>query len=424
MIKQLPKSQIEVQISVPAGELENFLDLAAEELGKDVKIDGFRPGKAPRKIVEQKVGSEKVLAHAAEKAVKKSYVDFIVKEKLETVSEPQITITKIAPGNDLEYKAVVAVMPKIVLGDYRKQVKSVAKAEQKDISPEEIQKELETLQKSRAKLITVAREAKKGDRVEIDFEVLIDGKVIEGGRSSNHPLTIGENYFIPRFEDHLIGMKEKEEKEFELEFPKDYHKKDLAGKPARFKVKMNLVQEKELPAIDDDFAKGLGQFESLAKLESNIKEGLEAEQKKKNESHWQNEVIEKITADCQIEIPDALLEAELGKMMSEFEGNIMSMGMNLDQYLENIKKTREEIKKSWEEPAVKRIKAALALQEIARLENIEIESAQIEKEMNKTIAYFKSHQGDMEKNVDMERLYSYTKSILTNQKVFEFLENL
>jgi len=423
MIKKLSKSQIEIQISVPAEELEKFLDLAAEELSKDLKIDGFRPGKAPRKIVEQKVGSEKVLAHAAEKAVKKSYVDSIVKNKIEAVGEPQITITKIAPGNDLEYKAVVAVMPKITLGNYRKQTKLIAKSKPEETKPEEIQKELEHLQKSRAKLITVSREAKKGDHVEIDFEVLADGKEIEGGKSKNHPLTIGENYFIPGFEENLIGMKEKDEREFDLDFPKSYHKKDLAGKPARFKVKMNLVQEKELPEIDDEFTKGLGQFESLENLKSSIKEGLEIERKKKNEAKWQNDVMEKITSDCQVEIPDVLLDAELEKMLSEFEGNIASMGMNLDQYLGNIKKTREEIKKSWEDSAVKRIKAALALQEIAKLENINPESAEIEEEMNKTLAYFKT-QGDMEKNVDMERLYNYVKSVLINQKVFEFLESL
>lgn len=423
MITKLPKSQIEIKISVPAEELEEFLDLAAEELSKDLKINGFRPGKAPRKVVEQKVGSEKVLAQAAEIAVKKSYVDSIVKNKIEAVGEPQITITKIAPGNDLEYKVVVGVMPKITLGNYRKQAKSVAKPKTEEIKPEEIQKELEYLRKSRAKLITVSREAKKDDQVEIDFDVFVDGKTIDGGTSKNHPLTIGESYFIPGFEEKLVGMKEKDEKEFELNFPKDYHKQNLAGKPARFKVKMNLVQKKELPEINDEFAKNLGQFESLESLESNIKEGLKAEQKKKNDAKWQNEVIDKITRECQIEIPDVLLGAELDKMMNEFEGNIASMGMNLDQYLGNIKKTRDEIRKDWEASAEKRIKAALALQEIAHLENLSPESAEIEEEMNKTITYFKT-QGDMEKNVDMERLYNYTKSVLVNKKVFEFLEGL
>ena len=423
MITQLPKSQIEIKISVPAEELEKFLDLAAEKLSKDLKIDGFRPGKAPRKIVEQKVGSEKVLAHAAEIAVKKSYVDSIVKNKIEAVGEPQITITKIAAGNDLEYKAVVGVMPRITLGNYRKQTKSVAKPKTEEIKPEKIQKELDYLQKSRAKLVTVSREAKKGDQVEIDFDVFVDGKTIDGGTSKNHPLTIGEGYFIPGFEDNLVGMKEKDEKEFELNFPKDYHKPDLAGKPARFKVKMNLVQEKELPKISDEFAKSLGRFESLENLKSNIEEGLKAEQKKKNDAKWQNEVIDKITGECQIEIPDVLLSAELDKMMNEFEGNIASMGMNLDQYLGNIKKTRDEIRKDWTEAAEKRVKASLILEKIAKDKKINVAPEKIEEEVNKTLEHYKKEK-EAKENIDPGRLYNYVKGVLINEEVFKYLENL
>jgi len=423
IIRKLPKSQLEIKISVPAEELEKFLNLAAEELSKNLKVAGFRPGKVPRKIVEQQVGSEKVLAHAAQIAVKKSYVDSIAKNKIEAVGEPKITITKIAPGNDLEYKAVIGVMPEISLGNYRKQTKSVEKPEPEKIKPEEIQKEIDYLQKSRAKLVTVSREASIGDFVEIDFNVLVSGKEIEGGKSQNHPLTIGESYFIPGFEENLVGMKEKDEKEFELEFPKDYHKKELAGKPARFKVKMNLVQKKELAEINDDFAKSLGNFENLEKLKQSVSQGIEMEKKKKSEEKWRQVVLEKIISECQAEIPDILVESELDKMMTEFEQNIAGMGMKLDDYLVSIKKTREEARKGWRESAEKRVKSALALREIAHLENISPESAEIEEEMNKTLAYFKS-QGDMEKNVDMERLYNYVKSVLTNEKVLKFLESL
>jgi trigger factor len=218
-------------------------------------------------------------------------------------------------------------------------------------------------------------------------------------------------------------MKEKEEKEFDLTFPNEYHKKELAGKPARFKVKMKLVQEKELPELNDDFAKGLGNFESLEKLQGSIKEGLAMEQKKKRDEKWRQEVLEKIISECQTEIPDVLIESELEKMMAEFEQNISGMGMKLDDYFASIKKTRDEVRNSWKENAEKRVKSALALKEIAKLENISPESAEIEEEMNKTMAYFKN-QGDMEKKVDMERLYNYVKGVLTNEKVFKFLENL
>lgn len=422
-IKKLPKSQVELQISVPAAEFEKFIDAAAEELSKDVKIDGFRPGKAPRSVVEQKVGAEKILAHGAERAIKKTYVDAVTKNKLDTIGEPKITITKIAVGNDLEYKAVAAVMPEVKLSNYRKNVKSIKKPEAAKVADDQVQKELETIQKSRAKLVTVTREAKKDDRVEIDFEVFVDEKLIEGGAAKNHPLTIGENYFIPGFEDQLIGMKEKDIKEFELPFPKDYHQKELAGKPARFKVEMALVQEKELPELNDEFAKNLGNFENLVAFKKNLSEGIEQEQQNKNKEKWRAEAIEKIVAESQIDVPDVLVDQEIEKMMAEFEQNIATMGLQLETYLENIKKSKSEIAKGWKETAEKRVKAALVLKEIAKAEEVEVPSKEVEEEMNKVLAYYKSV-GNMEKNVDMERLFSYAKGILANEKVFELLESL
>ncbi len=422
-IRKLPQSRVELKISVPAAKLEKFLDIAAEELSRDLKIPGFRPGKAPRKIVEQRIGSEKILARAAEKAIRKSYVDLIIKNKIEAIGEPQITITKIAPGNDLEYKAIVSIMPQVELGDYKKIAREVKKEKPKEVKPEEIQKEIEILRKSRAKLITVSRGAQRGDYVEIDFQVFIDGKEIEGGKSQNHPLTLGENYFIPGFEDNLVGMKADEEKEFSLEFPKDYHSKDLAGKLATFKVKMKLVQKKELPEINDDFARSLGNFENLETLKKNLEEGMKMERKKENEEKRRQAILEKIVSGCQWEIPEILVENELKKMMAELEQNILGMGMKLDEYFSGIKKTKEEVKKDLRENAEKRVKSALVLQEIAKLEKISPESAEIEEEMNKTLAYFKN-QDDVEKNLDIEGLYNYVKGVLTNQKVFEFLENL
>ena len=422
-IKKLPKSQVEIQISVPAAAFQKFIDGAAEELSKDLKIDGFRPGKAPRNVVEQKVGAEKILAHGAERAIKKTYVDAVTKNKLDTIGEPKITITKIAVGNDLEYKAVAAVMPEVKLSNYRKDVKTIKKAEAEKVTDRQIQKEIETIQKSRAKLVTVARQAKKDDRVEIDFEVFVDGKLIEGGAAKNHPLTIGENYFIPGFEDQLVGMKEKAEKEFELDFPKDYHQKELAGKPAKFKVKMSLVQEKELPEVNDEFVKSLGNFENLAAFKKNLSEGIELEQKNKNEEKWRAEAIEKIAAESQIDVPDVLIDQELEKMMAEFEQNIAAMGLQLETYLENIKKSKSEISKGWKETAEKRVRAALILKEIAKAEEIEVPSKEVEEEMNKVLAYYKSVP-NMEKNVDMERLYSYAKGIISNKKVFKLLEGI
>jgi trigger factor len=427
MIKKLPKSRIEIKINVPSAQWEKYLDVAAAEVSEEIKIEGFRPGKAPRKLVEQKVGKGVLLNNAAEKAVKKSYVDFVVAEKLEVIGQPEVEIEKIEEGKDLEYVARVAVMPEIeIKNSYKKDIKKINeqhKDKTPDVAEDELQLELEKLANSRVKLVTVNREVRNNDSVEVDFRVLISGVPIEGGTSKNHPMIVGRGVFIPGFEENLIGMKEREEKEFELEFPKDYHKKDLAGKMATFQVKVNLVQERQTPAIDDDFAKSLGKFENLKALEKNIQEGMVEENKQKMKEQKRNEYIEKIIENSTVDLPEVLVHQEIHQMLHEFEQQLQMMGMNLDQYLGQLKKDRKELERDWEPQAEKRVKSALALKEIAKLEEISLDSKEIEEEMNKTMQYYKNVK-NMEKNIDMERLYNYTKGMLENEKVFEFLDRL
>jgi trigger factor len=427
MIKKLPKSRIEIKISVPSAQWEKYLDVSAAEISKEFKIEGFRPGKAPRKMVEQKVGKGVVLNNAAEKAVKKSYVDFVVAEKLEVIGQPEVEIEKIEEGKDLEFVARVAVMPGIeIKNSYKKDIKKINeefKDKTPEVSEDELQLELDKLANSRVKLVTVNREARNNDSVEIDFRVLVSGVPIEGGTSKNHPMIIGKGVFIPGFEENLIGMKENEEKEFELEFPKEYHKKDLAGKMATFQVKVKLVQERQTPEVDDDFAKSLGKFENLEALKKNIQEGMAKENQQKLKEQKRNEYIEKIIENSTVDLPEVLVHQEIHQMLHEFEQQLQMMGMNLVQYLGQLKKDKKELEKDWEPQAEKRVKSALALKEIAKLEEISLDSKEIEEEMNKTMQYYKNVK-NMEKNIDMERLYNYTKGMLENEKVFEFLDRL
>ena len=427
MIKKLPKSRIEFEVSVPWKEWEKYLDKAAEEISEEIKFPGFRPGKAPRKMVERKVGQGTLFNNAAEKAVQKSYVDFALKEKLDVLGQPEVEIEEIKEGEDLKYKVRVAVMPEAEIKDeYKKEIKKINEeysqktAEAKE---EDLVLELEKLANSRVKLVTVQREARKNDSAEIDFQVLVDGVPIENGTSKNHPVVIGKDVFIPGFEDNLVGMKEGEEKEFELEFPKDYHQKNLAGRKATFKVKMNLVQERQTPEINDDFAKSLGNFENLEALKKSIKDGMEEEQKHKLHDEKINAYVEKIIDNTEADLPEVLVHQEIHQMLQEFEYQLQTMGMDLEQYLAQLKKDAEELEKDWEPQAEKRVKSALALKKIAKLEDIRIESKEIEDEMNKTMQYYRNVK-DMEKNIDMERLYNYTKGVLENQKVFELLEKI
>jgi trigger factor len=427
IMKELPKSRIEFEVSVPWDKWEKYLDQAAAEASKEIKVDGFRPGKAPRHLIEQKVGKGVILNNAAEKAVQKSYADFVTEQKLEVIGAPDVEIKVIEEGKDLKYRAIAAIMPKIEVSEkYRNEIKKINKkySEKKiEATDNEIRLELEKIANSRVKLITVARAAQKNDSVEVDFEVLVSGVPIENGTSKKHPLVLGKGVFIPGFEENLIGMKEGENKEFELEFPKDYFKKDLAGVKATFKVKMNLVQERQTPEINDEFAASLGKFKNLEEFKKNIKEGIEHEEEHKQKDQRQREYIEKIIENSKTEIPDILVEKEMDKMLQEFEYQIQTMGMNLDQYLEKLGKKKDDLKKDWMPQAEKRVISALALKEIIAQEEIKVEAAEVEAEMNKTLQYYKGVK-DMEKNIDMEGLYAFAKGTLENEKVLEHLSKL
>ncbi len=426
-IKKLPKSQVEFEATIACADWEKHLESAAAEASREFKIAGFRPGKAPRNLVEQKVGKGPIFNVAAEKAVKDSYINIITKEKLDVIGSPKIEVLEGEEGKDLKYKVTVAVMPEIKIKEkYVKEIKKI-NAEYKDKSPKvseaDLELELEKLANSRVQLVTVMREARKNDSVEVDFEVLVGGVPIENGTSKKHNLVIGRGVFIPGFEEQVIGMREGDTKEFELSFPAEYHKKDLAGKLATFKVKMNLVQERKTPELTNEFAAGLGKFKDLEDLKKNMREGMEHENEHKIKDEKRAAYLDEIIKQAESDLPEILITEEVRKMEDELEHQLSGMGMNLDQYLAQLKKTRQDLEKDWEPQAVKRVMSALILTEIARMQEIVAESTEVEAEMNKTLQYYKGVK-DMEKNIDMERLYNFSKGVLENEKVFEYLEKL
>jgi trigger factor len=425
-IKKLPKSQLEIKSTISWDNWKKYIDQALEKLSKDLKIPGFRPGKAPRNMVEEKIGTKNILEEAGGIAIQKDYIQILEKEKLDVIGRPQAEFLKLAEGNDLEYKITTDIMPEIKLDGWQDGIKKINKQFAKDeikITEEEIKKELEQLANSRVVLITVNREAKSGDSVILDFQVLRDNVPIENGTSKNHPLVLGKGVFIPGFEENIIGMKENEEKEFELTFPEDYHEKSLAGKPATFKVKVNLVQERQTPEVNDDFAKSLGKFESLETLKKNINEGMLEEKKQQAKEKRKANFIEELIKNSEIDLPESLVHEELHKMIHEFSAQVEGMGMKLDDYLDKMKKNMDDLEKDWEPQAQKRVKAAMLLDELAKIREIEISSEKIEEEMNKTLQYYKNVK-NLDKNIDTGRLYNYTKGVLLNEEVFKYLENL
>lgn len=424
-IKKLPKSMIEIEVEIPPSDWEIFLDEAARELSGGLKVAGFRPGNMPRNIVEREIGPGRILERGAELAARKTYVKIVLEDKIEAIGSPKITILKMAQGNPLVFKAEAVVMPEVDLADYKKiaQKYKPKKKEEIKVEEKEINDSLEWLQKSRAKYITMARGAKLGDRVEIDFETSVDNVKIDKGESKNHPLILGKSRFIKGFDDNLIGLKEGEEKKFSLMFPEDYHQKSLAGKLADFKVKMNLVQEQELPELNDEFAKGLGGFENLGKLKENMREGILTEKETEEKRAWQEKIISGIAEKSSMDLPDLLIESETEKMLEEMKINVSNAGLPWDKYLEQAGKTEQALKKELRVSAEKRVKGALILREIAKQEKIEIADDELEKEMNVILSQFPDPE-TAKKQIDIEQLKSYTYETIKNRKAFELLGNL
>ncbi|EKE25528.1 MAG: hypothetical protein ACD_5C00128G0001 [uncultured bacterium] len=425
-IKKLPNSQAEITVTVAWKEWEKFIEQAAVDFSKEIKIQGFRAGKAPRDMVEKKVGTAALLDAAAQKAVQGTYPKVVVEKKIEAIGSPKAEVLKLAEGNELVYKILTDIIPAATLKPYKSAVQKINKEYLKkgsEVTEEEVTKEIEEIAKSRVQHVKVDREAQDGDNVILDFEVKQSGVPIENGTSKNHPMILGRGVFIPGFEEQVIGMKAGDIKDFELTFPKDYHAKGLAGKPAQFTVTVNTVEERKSPEVSDEFARSLGKFKDLADMRKNVSEGMQEEKKSDLKEKRRAEIIEALIAVTEVELPHILIHEELHKMIGEFEMQLQGMNMTFDQYLQQIGKNIDELEKEWEPQAIKRIKAALALEEVAKDQEIEIPSEEVEAEMNKTLAQYKKVQ-DVEKNIDLGKLYNYVKGMMQNEKVLEYLENI
>lgn len=420
--KDLPKSQVELTITIPAAEFDKFLDQAAAKLSKEVDVEGFRPGKAPRSMMEQKLGAAKVFEEAVRLAIPDTFIKVIEQEKIEAIGQPEIEPQKIARGNEFVYKARVAVLPKVAAPEFTgiKMARKPVKVEEA-----EVDQVLKDLQKSRAKFLTVKRPVKKGDRVEVDFEAKLNKVTIEGGKSANHPVIIGENKFVPGFEDKLLGMKADETKKFPLIFPKDYYQKNLANREVDFDVKIKLVQEQETPALDDAFAADIGKFKTLAELKHQVRHNFEHEKEHKEENRIEMAIVTELIKKTAIELPEVLVKSEQDKIVEEIEQSLGQQGVPFEKYLESIKKTREELSNDQKDSAVKRVKASLILRALADREKVTVTDQELDEEIKKIKeAYGKMYQDQPKllEHFDTEDYRQYLRSMMLNRKVFGILK--
>ena len=430
-LTKLPKSEIEIEVTLPFPEFEPHVKRAAVLMSEEREIEGFRKGKAPYDAIKKKFGEAAIYERAAEHAVRKTYPDIIenfgatppqeMKEFL-PIGSPEVTITKLAPGNELIYKVKLAIMPHAELPDYDAIAKRInADKKEVTVNEEEIENTIQWIRESRIVPISVDRAATTGDGVEIDFEIRHDGVKWENGESKNHPLVIGKAKFMPGFEDNLIGMKAGEEKNFSLALPQDWTDKALAGKMIDAHVVMKSVKERNIPELNDEFVKQLGKFESVQAFKQNIGAGLLQEKKEKDQQRRRTLVIEAIAKEIKTDVPEILVERELEKMFDELKSGIEQMGMKFEDYLLHIKKTVDDLKQEWREESEKRVRVGLALREIAKQQNINPSLQEIETRSNQYLKQYDSPE-TAQKQIDPERLREYTKGMLRNEKVFEFLE--
>ncbi len=421
-----------ITVAAPYAGLESFLPKAAQEVSEETEIDGFRKGKAPYEVVRQKIGEFKLLEEAARLYIEQNLAKIIEEvrtkefegQSFEPALTPQVAITKLAPGEELEYKITLALLPPIELPDYRTISKEVLVTKKiSEVSAKEIESSLRWLCESRAKLVTVTRGAKNGDRVEIDFSALSGDMKIEGGQSHDHPFVLGQGRFLPGFEDQLIAMTAGEEKEFRVNVPADWREPAIAGKVLEFKAKMKLVQEREIPAGNDEFAKSLGNFTTIKEVEENVRDGLKMEKEVEERERLRIAMASAIADKTRIELPEALIERELEKMTSELEESARRMGLKFEDYLGHIKKTSQSLKQEWRPDATRRLKIALVLREIAKREGIQPSNEEVQEAVNRANEHRLMSEEGL-RTIDRQAFSDYHRGVARNEKVFQFLENL
>lgn len=419
-LEKLPKSKVSLTISVDAEDLKEYVDQAIAEITKHVDVKGFRPGKAPKHLVVEHVGQNKINDEVLNNAIEGSYSKIVIDNNIDVVAHPKIEVVKFVPGQELEYKAEISVSPEVKLPDYKVIAEKAGKEDKQEVKVEEkeLKDALDWLVNSRAQYTKAERPVQKGDLAVISYELRSDGAKVEGGDQKEQPIILGEGKMAQGFEDQIVGMKTGEEKEFSLDLPKDFRNKQIAGKKVDFKVTVNDVLQRDLPKLDDEFAKSLGQFEDLAALEKNIKEGMLNEKEGAEQERFRIALISKIAKESEMEVPDIMIEAELEKMIHELQHDVEHQGMEFDKYLEHIKKTREDLMDELREKAIERVKIALVMREIGKTEKVEVSAEELATREREVLEKL----GGQSNNVDTERLHSYTENIITNEKVFELLD--
>jgi len=370
-VEKLPKSHIKMSVTIKAEDLKKYYDKAYEKVGLTLKIDGFRPGKAPKELVEAGAGQARLVQEIVDMALEENYPKALEENKLLPVDQPKLSITgfpSLAGSEDLTYQVEFDNLPVPKLGDYSKISVKRIKAE----VPKEadVEKVIEYLKKQKATFSEVERASKMGDRIEINFDGSVKGVTKEGMSSKNHPIILGEKTMIPGFEEELVGLKKGDKKTFKIKFPKDYHSKDLASETAEFAIEVTDLKEIVMPELDNAFAEAFGHKDAKTMKEA-IKESLAKEMEDKAKQDQEMAVIDKVLPKLSVEVPESLVEQETDRMLDTFRQQVESQGLGFDRYLVSIKKDIESLRKEMSAQAEKNVRVGFLLGEIIKEQKLD-----------------------------------------------------
>ena len=400
-------------IEVSAEDVEKAMQSAYQKAKGRISIPGFRKGKAPRKMIEQMYGKGVFLEDAVNALIPEHYSKALGECELEIVSQPKIDLVQTEPGKALIFTAEVAVKPEVTLGEYKGV--EVPKSEI-EVTDEEVDAEVKKEQEKNSRTINVEdRAAQLNDIVTIDFEGSVDGVPFDGGQATEYPLTLGSNTFIPGFEDQLVGAKVGDDVDVKVTFPEEYQAKELAGKEAIFKCAVKKIEAKELPEFDDDFAKDVSEFDTLAEYKEHVKTNLV--EKKENEAKHAKEdaAVDKIIENAQMDIPEAMLETQCRQMLDDFSRRMQSQGLSMDQYFQFTGMTAEKMMEDMKPQALKRIQTRLVLEKVAEVENIQPTEEEVNEEISKMAEAYKM-EADKLKELLGERELEQMKKDMAVQK--------
>ena len=410
------KNEVKLTFNIEAEKFEEAMKKVYTKTAKYFNIPGFRKGKAPMQLVERQYGSAIFYEDAFNELVPEIYDEAIKENKVEAVSRPNIDIVQMEKGKELIFTATVETKPEVELGKYKGiEIKKI----EYTTSDKDIEHELGHMAERNSRLVTIEdRPVEKGDIVTIDFEGSVDGVKFEGGKAENHELEIGSNTFIPGFEDQIIGMKIDEEKDIKVKFPDEYFSKDLAGKDAVFAIKLHEIKKKELPKLDDEFAKDVSEFDTLEELKNSIKEKLDTENSNKAKYETEEEAIKAVCDNTKIDIPNGMIDMEIDNMIKDMETRLSYQGLKLNQYLQMMGKTEEDIRADFKEQAEKSVKSRLVLETIVKAEKIEATPDEITEKIKEMAKQYGRKEDELLAN---EQLKEYLQENLKTEKAIEFI---